>query len=159
MKPGDAHCVFNGQSRCLKFYVVTSDGGDLRHTFDCHDVGVNDQDISAGEDEYGHRCKCPPGIGYILGSPQYLNPAEAAYGYYFTPIYDDAGGDMAAHGRDGIGVHGGGSDLSDPFAAIQGWEYTYGCLRLQNEDNAQFADSVRYIHDHGGTVYLDVVWP
>ena len=31
-------------------------------------------------------------------------------------------------------IHGGGSDLTDPFAARQGWEPTYGCLRMQNED-------------------------
>lgn len=159
MNVGDAHVVFNGQSRKLKFFLLTARGAELRHVWECHDVGVNDANVGAGSDVYGHLCKCPPGLRYTLGAPQALNPGEAPYGYYFTPIYDDPAGDMAKHGRAGIGIHGGGSDLPDPFEPRQGWEYTFGCLRLQNIDNAQFAESVRYVQSAGGTVFLDVVWP
>lgn len=155
LKPGDAHVIFSGQSRKLKFFIFGS--GDPKHVFDCHDVGVNDGSIAAGLDVYGHLCKCPPGVGYILGAPD--DEKEAAYGFHFTPIIDDASGDMTKHGRAGIGIHGGGSDLPDPFAPRQGWEWTFGCLRLQNEDNEQFVKSVRWVQAHRGTVYLDVVWP
>lgn len=159
MKNGDAHLIFNGQSRKLKFYLLSETGVELRHVWDCHDVGVNDQNISAGQDVYGHLCKCPPGIGYTLGAPQTLEPPERPYGFFFTPVNDDPNGDFNNHGRAGIGIHGGGSDLPDPFAPQQGWEWTFGCLRLQNEDNAVFANSVKWIQHNGGTVYLDVVWP
>jgi hypothetical protein len=155
LKAGDAHVVFNGQSRKLKFFVFGE--GTPRHVFDCHDVGVNDANIGAGEDVYGHLCKCPPGIGYTLGPPD--DEKSPPYGFHFTPINDDPAGDMAAHGRAGIGIHGGGSDLADPFAPRQGFEATFGCLRLANEDNESFVQSVRYIQSHGGTCYLDVVWP
>lgn len=159
LKTGDARCVFNGQSRLLKFYYQQADGPVLRHIWKCHDIGVNDQNIGVGQDEYGHLCKCPPGTNYILGTPQHLVPPEAAYGFYFTPINDDPAGDMRLHGRAGIGIHGGGSDLPDPFAPSQGWEWTFGCLRLQNEDNAVFVNSVNWVQHNGGTVFLDVVWP
>lgn len=170
VKAGDLHCIFNGQSRKLKVFLVTTAGAELRHVFECHDVGVNDQYITAGEDVYGSRCKCPPGTMYTLGSPQACatgtfdaphinNDDDRAYGFWFTPINDDPAGDMAKHGRGGIGIHGGGSDLANSFAARQGWEYTLGCLRLQNEDNATFVNSVQYVQAHGGTCYLDVVWP
>ena len=155
LKPGDAHVIFNGPARELKFFVVGDESGQPRHTWECHDVGVADGTES---DPYGYKSKCPPGVMYPLGAPQPLNPPEPAYGTYFTPIDDDASGDMAKHHRDGIGIHGGGSDLADPFAPRQGWEWTFGCLRLQNEDNEQFVRSVAWIQSHGGTVYLDVVW-
>lgn len=157
MNVGDARAVFNGRSNLLKFFLVTAAGTEERHSWECHDVGVADANPPDG-DAYGHLCKCPPGLGYTLGAPQMLNPPEAPYGFAFTPINDDPAGDMAQHGRAGIGIHGGGSDLPDPFAAKQGWEWTFGCLRLQNCDNAQFADSVQYVQKNGGTVYLDVVW-
>jgi hypothetical protein len=154
---GDGHFIFNGQSRLLKMYVYGQPVPE--QTLPCHDVGVNDDYVACGEDVYGHHCKCPPGLGYTLGAPQAIDPPEPAYGFFFTPINDDPAGDMASHGRDGIGIHGGGSDLGDPLAPRQGWEWTYGCLRLQNEDNATFVALVKKIQAAGHTVYLDVVWP
>lgn len=158
MKVGDAHLVFNGASNLLKLFVVTIAGTQMRQSWECHDVGVADAHPPNG-DEYGHLCKCPPGIGYAIGAPQHLDPPEAAYGSYFIAIGDDAHGDMEEHGRAGIGIHGGGSDLANPFAPRQGWEWTYGCLRMQNADLKQLVDSIEFIQGHGGTVTLDVVWP
>lgn len=156
MNPGDLHVVFNGSSRLLKCFLVGSP--QPVNIFECHDVGVNDQNITAGEDEYGHLCKCPPGLGYILGEPQELQPPEPPYGYAFTPIEDDPAGEMLLHGREGIGIHGGGSDLPNPFAPRQGWEWTFGCLRLQNIDNAAFASLVESVLKAGHKAILDVVW-
>jgi hypothetical protein len=33
-----------------------------------------------------------------------------------------------------MGLHGGGTGLEDPFAALQGWVKTQGCIRVQNKD-------------------------
>lgn len=157
----ELHWVLNGQNRLLKCFIKGAsafgkpDG--LLHQFEAHDVGVNDYYVTQGQDVYGHHCKCPPG-DYGLGRPQKLDPPERAYGFYFTPLTDTSGA-MAAHGRDGIGVHGGGSDLPNPFADRQGWEYTYGCVRLQNEDNEQFVATSNWAMDHGAAIKFTVVWP
>ena len=168
MKNGDAHVIFNGPGRLLKFYLFGEAAP--RHQFVAHDVGVNDALITAGEDVYGHHCKCPPGAMYVVGKPQQqaerlpdgtvkiLADDAQAYGFWFTPINDDPNGDMKLHGRDGIGFHGGGSGLPDPFADNQGWVSTYGCIRLQNVDNAQLVDSIQFVQKNGGAVFLDVVW-
>lgn len=170
----EGHVVFNGQSRLLKLFIKGGaelgkpDG--LLHTLNAHDVGVNDQYISAGQDEYGSRCKCPPG-DYGIGAPMQCatrnadgsvtkhNDDDQAYGCWFTPLIDSHGNE-AEHGRAGIGIHGGGSDLPNPFALQQGWEYTLGCIRLQNEDNENvFVPFVKFIQAHSGIVTLSVVWP
>jgi hypothetical protein len=172
----EGHLVFNGQSRLLKLNIKGAqdygkpDG--LLHVIPCHDVGVNDALVGEGQDAYGHACKCPPGLGYSVGTPQACatrlqngsvhinNSDDQAYGCWFTPIGDDATGDMAQHDRAGIGIHGGGSDLPDSFAMYQGWEYTFGCLRLQNYHNEQvFVPYMQWILSKGGVVVLDVVWP
>lgn len=172
----EATAVFNGQSRLLKLFIKGA--GDLGkpdgllHTLPCHDVGVNDQYVGAGQDIYGSKCKCPPGTGYIIGAPQACatrnadgsvrinNDDDQAYGCWFSGLSDDPNADFSKHGRDGIGIHGGGSDLPNPFALWQGWEYTFGCLRLQNHDNEQiFVPFVQWVQAHGGTVKLNVVWP
>jgi hypothetical protein len=166
------HLVFNGQTRRLKMYITGAadlghpDG--LIHEVDCHDVGINDGKLA---DPYGEKCKCPPG-DYIVGAPMACatrveeggvrinNDDDRAYGCWFVPLSDESpDGGFAQHGRAGIGLHGGGSDLPDPFAMNQGWEYTYGCLRLQNTDLEHcLVPFVNFVHTHGGQVKLSVVW-
>jgi hypothetical protein len=170
------HAIFNGQSRLLKLYIKDAEQFDrpdgLLHVIPCHDVGVNDSLIGEGADVYGTYCKCPPGVGYTVGVPQACatrlangsvtinNPDDRAYGCWFTPLGDDPAGDMVKHDRSGIGVHGGGSDLPDPFAQYQGWEDTFGCLRLQNFHNETiWIPYLNWIQSRGGVVLLDVVWP
>lgn len=72
-------------------------------------------------------------------------PAEnsAAYGTFYVSTGDPRGRD----------IHGGGSDLPDPFAPRQGWEKTYGCLRAANEDGEAIS---RMILDAGNAVPLTV---
>lgn len=170
------HLVFNGASRLMKIYIKGAEPfgkpNGLLHTLPCHDVGVNDQYVSSGIDVYGSKCKCPPGTNYSVGVPMSCatrnadgtvtkhNDDDAAYGCWFFPLGDSDQHSFSVHGRGGIGIHGGGSDLPDSFALHQGWEFTLGCLRLQNADLEQIlVPFVNWIHAHGGTVSLDVVWP
>lgn len=62
-----------------------------------------------------------------------LNPKEVPYGGFYIPVLD-VNGLWVRYGRDGIGIHGGGSGLGDSFAPTQGWVITEGCFRLQNVD-------------------------
>ena len=164
------HVEFNGPTSEMKlwFREKNSEAPQLRHTLIAHDVGVNDGTLP---DQYGTKCKCPPG-NFSLGFPQgcairlptsgvsVRNDDDRAYGCFFTPIYDtDPNGPLKQHGRAGLGIHGGGSDLPDPFALYQGWEWTFGCIRLQNIDNEMiFAPFVKYILQNGGKVALTVAW-
>jgi hypothetical protein len=143
----------------------------LKHVIQCRDVGVGDAHVQAGQDVYGRYCKCPPGSNYLVGLPQACatrledggvrqnNIDDSAYGCWFTGIADDPRADFSKHGRQGIGIHGGGTALVDPFAMQQGWADTEGCLRLQNEDNEKiFVPFVRWVIDIGGPVKLQVTY-
>ena len=72
-------------------------------------------------------------------------PAEnnAQYGTFYITTGDPRGRD----------IHGGGSDLPDPLAPRQGWEKTYGCCRMQNEDGEELS---RMIIAAGNGVSLSV---
>ena len=61
-------------------------------------------------------------------------PAEnnEAYGRFYISTGD-------YRGRD---IHGGGSNLDDPFADYQGWLPTYGCLRMQNADGIELSEMI-----------------
>jgi hypothetical protein len=157
--------MFNGGSGLLKLYMAD---GSMRHVWHARDVGIGNEGIG-NADQYGHYCKVPPGIDYVLGAPQFCGPNSdhgAGYGWWFTPINDNAAGTLAEYGRAGLGLHGGGSGSPAPFSAYQGWYDTLGCIRLQNADNGMeepapgtLVAAVQYIQRAGGTVYLDVVWP
>ncbi|MES2309690.1 MAG: RHS repeat-associated core domain-containing protein [Verrucomicrobiota bacterium] len=48
-------------------------------------------------------------------------------------------------------IHGGGSGLKDPLAPQQGWYWTQGCTRMQNDDLAKLVDQIKkYKKDHPG---------
>lgn len=51
-------------------------------------------------------------------------------------------------------IHGGGSNLPQPYAPRQGWLPTYGCLRMQNEDGEELS---RMMIDDGNSITLEVV--
>lgn len=168
------HLVFNGASRLLKLFIKDAEAvgkpDGLLHTVECHDVGVGDAYLNAGADVYGHNCKCPPG-DYGVGVPEPCatrnsdgsvtqhNDDDPAYGCWFIPLVD-TNGNEAAHGRAGIGIHGGGSAAPDPFALDQPLLPTLGCLRCHNRDIEQIVvPFVKFIQQHGGDVTLSVVWP
>jgi hypothetical protein len=166
------HLMFCGPQRELKIYLrngeLAGHKSGLLHLLECHDVGINDGLLS---DPYGSKCKCPPG-DYAVGTPMPCatrnpdgsvtqhNADDRAYGCWFIPLADTEPDEaFAKHGRAGIGIHGGGSDLQDSFAPHQGWEYTLGCLRLQNQDLEHvLVPFINFVHSHGGAVKLSVVW-
>jgi len=97
---------------------------------------------------------CPRGE-YLLGSPSHVH--APAYGEWFTPLFDlSHDGPMHKGGRSGIGIHGGGTGLSDPYALHQGWVPTHGCLRVQNEDNAALVQFVKECQAAGHSAYITV---
>lgn len=109
------HLIFDSDTQTLKAF---DPDGHCRFQAECHDKAV----LGPGFGRWG---RCPRGE-FPLGAPQAHD--EPAFGLWFTPIENTPG-------RQGIGIHGGGSRLLNPFAPRQGWASTHGCLRLQNEDN------------------------
>lgn len=97
---------------------------------------------------------CPPGQ-FILA--RYLNVHSESMGAYFIPLLDlDEDGPMHKEGRHGIGIHGGGTGLEEPFAPEQGWVRTHGCFRVQNRDLDKLVEILRDTHHSGGHAVLQV---
>lgn len=125
------HCLASRSRSDLKVY---QDDGTL--IFECE---TRNATVNVGE---GHDGQCPLGE-YQLGSPETIEPPEIPFGFDFTPILD-INGLWNFHHRAGLGLHGGGSGLPDPFAPKQGWQITEGCWRLQNCDNQVFVTMIRH---------------
>jgi len=58
-------------------------------------------------------------------------------------------GEALNSGRSDLRMHGGGSDVHDPYEAEQGWEGTHGCVRMQNEDVNSLIGSINALADSG----------
>jgi hypothetical protein len=164
LKPGDARLVYSDGAQIADFWFVEADGSHTRrHRWEARNAAVG----NPSPDPYGHDCPMPFGDGYVFGKPMGCGPDSddgIAYGYWAIPINDDPARDFAAHGRDGIMAHGGGSASPTPFAAKQGWYATCGCLRLQNEDLGMaipaagtLVNAVNHVQSNGGTVYFSKV--
>lgn len=133
------HLVFDSSTERCK--IFRSDGTVIRE-MEMHDHAVNGPG-------FGRWGRCPRG-DYRLGSPVEMD--EPAYGYHFTPV-------LGTPGRAGIGIHGGGSGLQDPFDKAQGWVPTHGCLRVQNEDNDALVALVREYERVGDECWIRVSGP
>jgi hypothetical protein len=144
MKREEMHIEFSRSGEKLKIF-------DRNHelVFSCE---ARNRTVNPGEDHWG---QCPLG-NYGIGTPETIDPPERAYGYYFTPLID-TNGLWKFHHRAGIGVHGGGSDLADPFADRQGWEETLGCVRLANIDNKAFIGHVQASQTNQEPITFSVV--
>lgn len=142
--PNDRHFVFDNDTDLLKGY-------------DCHGrefFRAECRNVAVGGDGFGHFGRCPRG-DYEVGSP--IRKGTAPFGEWFVPLLDyGAHHTMAEFERSGIGVHGGGSGLANPFSAHQGWVPTHGCLRLQNSELSRFVLWVRQAQAKGGKVYVSV---
>ena len=111
-----------------EYYCVVAD-------YPCRDAYYNDN---------GLRESIPNGT-YLHVSAEITNGKYgAAYGNFYITTGD-------FRGRD---IHGGGSDLRDPFADYQPLVPTYGCLRMYNKDGVELS---QMIIDSGNDVILTVV--
>ncbi|MGH3578857.1 MAG: L,D-transpeptidase family protein, partial [Mycobacterium sp.] len=59
-------------------------------------------------------------------------------------------------GRHGIGIHGGGTGLEDPYADEQGWVKTHGCFRVQNQDLRSLCAELHLVHTRKAHVLLSI---
>lgn len=95
--------------------------------WDCHD------DFIPGYNAEGDpRGSLPDGTYYHVSAEITNGAYGPAYGNFYISSGDPRGRD----------IHGGGSDLDDPYADYQGWEPTYGCLRMQNADGVELAEMI-----------------
>ena len=107
--------------------------------WDCHD------DFIPGYNAEGDpRGSLPDGTYYHVSAEITNGAYGPAYGNFYISSGDPRGRD----------IHGGGSDLEDPYADYQGWEATYGCLRMQNADGVELSEM---IIDAGNDAILTVV--
>ena len=104
----------------------------------CHD------DFFAGYNDEGEPRESLPDGTYPDVSAEITTAYGPGYGTFYITTGDPRGRD----------IHGGGSDLDDPFAPYQGWEGTYGCLRMQNADGEELS---QMIIDAGNSCVLTVV--
>jgi hypothetical protein len=144
LQAGDLHLVFDDTGNLCKVFRK----GDGSRLFACP---MKNTTVRKGFKRHGW---CPRG-DYLLGAPTDVHLIP--FGKHFTPLFDlDSKGPMHTNGRRGIGIHGGGSGLRDPFADVQGWQITEGCLRVQNGDNAQLVALIRRAQANGRKAYLTV---
>lgn len=132
------HLEFDSATERCK--IFRGDGTCIR------EIEMHDKAVGPGFARWG---RCPRGK-YRLGAPVEMD--EPAYGYHFTPV-------AGTPGRQGIGIHGGGTGLADPFAKQQGWAPTHGCLRVQNEDNDALVSLIREYDRVGGECWITVTGP
>jgi hypothetical protein len=144
LAPNDRHLMFDAQARTLK--VFNPAGLFL--------WGCEARNRTTADGQLGHNGNCPPG-NFMLGEPRPKN--EVPFGPWFIPVLDYAGNHhMRDFEREGIGIHGGGSGLADPFAPRQGFQVTHGCIRLQNEDLQHLVHLLHLMEMAGGHAYLTV---
>lgn len=146
LKPGELHLRFDDTANRCTVYQQMVGTQVVRMTCEMRNEAVRRW--------FGKWGWCPRGT-YLVGSPSRVN--GAAFGEWFTPLFDTApDGPMHKEGRSGIGIHGGGTGLPDPFAPNQGWKPTHGCLRVQNIDNTALAMLVRSAQQKGYLAFLTV---
>lgn len=95
--------------------------------WDCHDNFIPGYNA-----EGDPRGSLPDGTYYHVSAEITNGAYGPAYGNFYISSGDPRGRD----------IHGGGSDLDDPYADYQGWEPTYGCLRMQNADGVELAEMI-----------------
>lgn len=75
----------------------------------------------------------------------YPDKMEPAYGWAYINIDDR-----------GRALHGGGSNLDDPYEPYQELLPTYGCFRMYNSDIFWLANAKKYAEDNGTDVAITV---
>lgn len=119
---------------CKSTQTITYRG----HSWECRDA------FFEGYNDAGQARESLPIGTYTCNAEEPPAENNEAYGTFYISTGD-------SRGRD---IHGGGSDLPDPFADYQGWEPTYGCLRMQNKDGQELS---RLMLDDGNEIKLEVI--
>lgn len=144
LKEHDLHLTYSEVGKRLKVYA-----SDHRLLMECE---ARNSTVNNGT--YGHWGNCPFG-SFLLGHP--VAKHEPAFGFWFIGVHDyDHHTALHDWGRGGIGIHGGGSGLGDPYAGHQGWVITHGCLRLPNADLEILVGHVKAAQAAGGRCFLTV---
>lgn len=144
---GPLHAVFNDSTNRFKLWEDMGQAP-ARQLLDVE--GRNDT-VKVGWLRWG---ACPRGE-FRLGSP--IRTDSQAFGAWFVPVLDPkTGGPMARFGRSGIGIHGGGTGLPNPYAPRQGWRKTHGCIRLQNYELEEFVRWLQRAQGAGFPTILSV---
>jgi hypothetical protein len=143
----DLHFLFNAAFRQLRCH---GGAGEFHWSIEARGEGsFADQKRKNGNTPFGR---------YWCGTPLAISPGEVdspSYGLWFIPLAPEAG---VAPGRTGFGIHGGGKDLQSPLAALQGWETTYGCIRVQNAELSRIVKAINFTSTYGGAALLTVDW-
>jgi hypothetical protein len=175
------HLVFNRPTGKMK--IFERDGS----LWDIIDAGGDAWgDGVLADAPYGHDYPIPPGH-YALQQPQPIAPALASEGAWQIPVTDlstqaltklvaahiasESGtdvtiggvslpiGGLARHGRDGVMLHGGGSNLANlnppqnPLEPFQPLCKTFGCTRLHNADLGRLAMFLQPLVNDNTVVY------
>jgi L,D-transpeptidase-like protein len=143
----DRHFVFNATHHRLNCF---KSNGTLEWAMEARGEGTKGDSSKP----FGNT---PPGL-YRVDKVETLsnNSDNKAYGPYriaLVPVELDKGTD-----RSGFYIHGGGSDLSQPFASEQGWEKTHGCIRVQNHSLGLIVNKVKGVQGKNGRVWVSVKW-
>lgn len=150
IRQGDVHFVVNAKSRKIKCY---DSNGKMKWMTEARCEATN-----GGYQNF--QGNTPPGL-YKCGAPDDVLSSESdrnSYGPWFVPL-EEQEGQMSRYGRAGIGVHGGGSGLANPYySPKQGWVVTHGCIRVQNDDLNRFVKTVFHTRRSGRNAWLSVHW-
>jgi hypothetical protein len=145
--PRDRHLMLDRAARSARLF---NSAGTVVFECEARNRTVNDH---APPDQ--RWAPCPAGE-FLLGPP--VKEGTMPFGPYFMELSDYGPYHaMRDHGRAGIGVHGGGSGLADPFAPRQGWVCTRGCWRIENDDLERLVEITGFVHQAGGQVSVTVV--
>lgn len=131
IKPGDIHLVVaDSESKALSEMKVFDSEGRVLHNLPCLAKGQTaDYSIQRGD--------TPPGL-YRIGRLHITQPHESthvwnAFGKYFLDMEGQQQNEEQ-YGRQGCGIHGGGTGAPDPLAPYQKLMLTWGCIRVRNAD-------------------------
>lgn len=129
----DFHLVCNLKKRISKLYAAS---GKFLGAFPMRGEGVEGGFAYSGRPLWTVRNSDTPPGEWRFSAVEKISSrhdVDIPYGRMFVYM-EPISGEAKRVNRPGIGAHGGGSGLWDPFADRQGWVITHGCLRYQNID-------------------------
>ncbi len=135
LDPDGYHSLEYSHDANIIYWV--NDEGEIENSYWCKD------DFVSGQNEEGLERASLPNSDYEANAQEPGRQYGRAYGTFYIDTGDPRGRD----------IHGGGSGRPNPYAPVQGWNKTYGCLRMQNKDGEQLSSKMR---EHGNKIPLHV---